>query len=155
MTVKWIRMRETLSGGRCDGRPWPPAGGDVDVPDWEAEHAIRAGYAHEVDPPEPEKKPDPETEQAKAPAPAAQPRLTGWESGQYVQPPPQPEAPATPADVSRETAPEQADHDVPEPPRPADQKQDWVDYAVARGLAADKAAAMSKADLMSRYGGRL
>ena len=70
---------------------------------------------------------------------------------------------ATPASLARATvtapappdSPEPADHDVPEPPRPSDPKQDWVDYAAGQGLPRDKAEAMSKADLMSRFGGRL
>jgi hypothetical protein len=41
------------------------------------------------------------------------------------------------------------------PPAPSGPKQSWVDYAVSQGATADEAAAMTKADLMSRYGGRL
>lgn len=44
---------------------------------------------------------------------------------------------------------------VAETPAPGDPKQAWVDYAVASGAGPDEAAAMTKADLMSRYGGRL
>ena len=138
--LRWIRLRETLSGGRCDGRPWPPGGEMIDVPDWEAEHAVNAGWAYYEDPP-PE--PEPEVVVVKAPEPV---------------PVPVPEKAAAPVTVRAEaaTAPAKAaEPDVPEPPRPSDPKQDWVDYAADRGMDPDKAAAMSKADLMSRYGGRL
>jgi len=137
--VKWIRLRETLSGGRADGRPWPVAGEVVDVPDWEYDHCIAAGWAEHADPPAP-----PKAARAREPEEAPEPEK--------------------PAEVSRE--PESGDGSSlfeqtggaitnPEPPRPSDPKPDWVDYAADRGLARDKAEAMSKADLMSRYGGRL
>jgi hypothetical protein len=52
------------------------------------------------------------------------------------------------------------DDDPPERPKPADPKQAWIDYAVSGAPVADRipepqASGMSKADLMSRYGGRL
>jgi len=129
--TKWIRLRETLSGGRADGRPWPVAGEVVDVPDWEYDHCIAAGWAEHADPPAP-----PKAVKAKEPEKAPE------------------KAPEKPADVLPEAAPEKAP-ELAEPPRPSDPKPDWVDYAADRGLARDKAEAMSKADLMSRYGGRL
>ena len=131
--TKWIRLRETLSGGRADGRPWPVAGEVVDVPDWEYDHCIAAGWAEHADPPAP-----PKAAKVKEPEKASEPEK--------------------PADVLPKAAPEKAPEPEPEPaepPRPSDPKQDWVDYAADRGLARDKAEAMSKADLMSRYGGRL
>ena len=57
--TKWIRMLETLSGGRADGRPWPPAGGVIEVADWEYDHNTNAGWAVHADPPEPEPAPEP------------------------------------------------------------------------------------------------
>jgi hypothetical protein len=42
-----------------------------------------------------------------------------------------------------------------EPPNPHDIKQRWIDYAVARGEPPEVARDMTKADLMSKYGGRL
>jgi hypothetical protein len=42
----------------------------------------------------------------------------------------------------------------PVPPRPAAPKPEWVAFAVASGAAEDEANAMSKAELMERYGGR-
>jgi hypothetical protein len=156
--TKWIRLRETLSGGRADGRPWPVAGEVVDVPDWEYDHCIAAGWAEHADPPappkaakakepekakakEPEKEPakahEPEKTEAHEPEKPAGGKVGLYEGDQVV--------------LAKAPEPETA----PEPPRPSDPKQDWVDYAADRGLARDKAEAMSKADLMSRYGGRL
>jgi hypothetical protein len=42
-----------------------------------------------------------------------------------------------------------------EPPAPHDIKQKWIDYAVLCGENPDTARDMTKADLMSKYGGRL
>jgi hypothetical protein len=128
------------------------AGEAIDVPDWEYDHCIAAGWAEHADSPAPpkavkvpEKAPEPEK-----PA-KAQEGLTPPVT--VPEPPDSPEpADADPVTVSRGFTSEE---DVPEPPRPSDPKQDWVDYAVICGLDADKAAAMSKADLMSRFGGRL
>jgi hypothetical protein len=44
---------------------------------------------------------------------------------------------------------------APVAPGPAAPKAAWIDWAVSQGADQDKAAAMTKADLMSRYGGRL
>jgi hypothetical protein len=143
--VKWIRLRETLSGGRADGRPWPVAGDIIDVADWEYDHCINAGWAEHADPPappEPVKAPEPEPVRVHANAHEPEPE-------EKYKPEPL-------AEVSRETVPEPEPAPEPaEPPRPSDPKQDWIDYAEYRGLDREKAAAMSKADLMSRYGGRL
>jgi hypothetical protein len=178
---KWMRMRESLSGGRYDGRPWPPAGEKIDVPDWEYERSLAAGWAVHADPdpepapPEPVKAPEPEPVRVYASAHKPEPE-------EKYKPEPEParvqarapEPVRVPAEVSRETAPEEdaprwqdefGGSDPPgapapepepaEPPRPSDPKQDWIDYAADQGLDREKAAAMSKADLMSRYGGRL
>jgi len=40
-------------------------------------------------------------------------------------------------------------------PLPADPKQAWVDYAIAQGEDPDVAPRLTKADIMSKYGGRL
>jgi hypothetical protein len=139
--TKWIRLRETLSGGRADGRPWPVAGEVIDVPAWEYDHCIAAGWAEHADPPisTPEKAKDPGPEKAKASEMPPE-EISEWG----------PEHGA----VQEKKVPEQEEA-VSEPPRPSDPKQDWVDYAADRGLPRDKAEAMSKADLMSRFGGRL
>ena len=50
------------------------------------------------------------------------------------------------------------DGEPPEPPKPADPKQAWFDYATATdpgGMAGKKIDDVTKADLMSKYGGRL
>ena len=141
--TKWIRMRETLSGGRADGRPWPPAGEAIDVPDWEYDHAVAAGWAYHDDGP-----PEPEAVVVKVPVPVPVPvPVEAVATGEPDSP--LPEIPLDEADRDTDVP------EVPEPPRPSDPKQDWVDYAVTRGMSEEKATAMSKADLMSRYGGRL
>jgi len=43
----------------------------------------------------------------------------------------------------------------PDVPGPSSPKQAWISYAVTQGAEPDTASAMTKADLMSRYGGRL
>src|SRR5215831_13386439 len=43
--MTWVRMKDHISGGRHDGRDWPPANGTIDVPDWEAQDLIRGGHA--------------------------------------------------------------------------------------------------------------
>jgi hypothetical protein len=109
----------------------------VDVPDWEYDHAVNAGWAVHADPPEPEKSPEPDPEPA---ASVLEVNEAGHPTGNLVP---------------EDGVPEPADAEVPEPPRPADPKQAWVDYAAGQGMDPETAAAMSKADLMSRYGGRL
>jgi hypothetical protein len=42
--VKRVAMREGISGTR-DGIPWPPVGGEIDLPDWEADTLVAAGIA--------------------------------------------------------------------------------------------------------------
>ncbi len=159
--TKWIRLKETLSGGRADGRPWPVAGDAIDVPDWEYDHCIAAGWAVHADPPEPEPAPEPEPEPVQAEV--LEINEAGHPTGNLVQAvPARAEAvadePGQPADEPGQPADEPgqpAEEAVPEPPRPSDPKQAWIDYAVTQGMDEDKAAAMSKADLMSRFGGRL
>lgn len=79
MTQK-IQMVESLLGTRWDDQPWPPAGGALDVPDWEAEHLIRGRFARpwpgDSEPPaqgtsEPAPQPEPP---APEPAPAEPPK---------------------------------------------------------------------------------
>lgn len=165
--LKWIVLRETLSGGRIDGRQWPPAGEMIDVPAWEAEHAVNAGwayYAEEPTAPEPPSVPQPVKAPArpadKAPEPVKQekhPDPAEKSQDRAAQNPPdksgEPDAGKDAGRDAGKDTPVKASE--PEPPRPSDPKQDWVDYAAGRGMSEDKAQAMSKADLMSRYGGRL
>jgi len=41
-----VRMRVAISGSR-NGEDWPPAGGEIDLPDEEAAHLIAQGLAAE------------------------------------------------------------------------------------------------------------
>jgi hypothetical protein len=66
-------------------------------------------------------------------------------------PPPAPEPPPAPA-----PEPEQLPTQAPVlRPMPSDVKQLWIDYAVSQGEDREQAHSMTKADLMSKYGGRL
>jgi len=154
--MRKVRMLIGVSGERHDGRRWPPAGGEIDVPDWEADdlilgqNAMEAGAAAE---PEPEPEPDPGPEPVAEIPPgtlaepwpeqgtgvAAEAGLTAEPVVVAADPPAEPEA-VQPAVAPPPSAPKQA----------------WIDYAV-QAHAADpaEAGAMTKADLMSRYGGRL
>lgn len=40
-----IRMLESISGGRADGREWPPYGGEIEVPDAEGKDLCAAQLA--------------------------------------------------------------------------------------------------------------
>jgi hypothetical protein len=135
------------------------AGDAIDVPDWEYDRCIAAGWAEHADPPAPPKA-------AKAPKKKPEPAVVavtvlevneaGHPTGNVAPAPPfNPDTVAKLQAAEQKKAPEPAEEAVPEPPRPADPKPDWVDYAVTRGMAPEKAALLSKADLMSRYGGRL
>lgn len=43
-----VRMRVTISGTR-NGKPWPPRGKSVDLPDSEAEQMVAGGLAERCD----------------------------------------------------------------------------------------------------------
>ena len=151
----WIVPKETLSGGRCDGRPWPPAGTPIDIPDWEAEHAVNAGWAYYYEPPAAD--PDPGAVREPAAEAVLEAGEAGHPAGDLAPEPPAAKdahAPVQEPVPDPVPVPEPEDED-PDPPRPSDPKQDWVDYAQSRGMSPVTAAAMSKADLMSRFGGRL
>jgi hypothetical protein len=76
---------------------------------------------------------------------------------EVIAPPAPPAAPVPPAATAAAVAPEPAvaAEEPPAPPAPADPKAAWIAYAVSQGAQPDRAAMMTKADLMSRYGGRL
>lgn len=267
-----IRMRWQMSGGRHDGRPWPPGGIDFDVPRWEGEDLIRGGMADPADAesrkiaeglaeqptpghpskldPRPATQIEAEAEGAEERAEAADearqrsaqvrsaeresaeayaeagilgapgsevPDLYDGDEAQYpaaegVRPASQVEAEAgvyedraeNEAKASRDgrrasrkpgpaakgkdegdldepapatgfvvgsaddpageqgsrapehvTAPVMVDAPSPDSPSPGSPKQEWVDYAVSQGADVHAAGGMTKADLMSRYGGRL
>lgn len=138
--MMWIEMVMHMSGTRANGEKYPPGFTPFLVEDWEGEHLIRGGCARQIAPPP-----------GRAQAPVAVPA------------PPAPEPPVPQSEPSPTAAgPEpQAAEPEPEPepdarrPAPSDPKQAWVDYAVAQGLDWDTASRMTKADLQSRYGGRL
>lgn len=175
-----VRMRYQMSGGRHDGRKWPPLGATIEVPDWEGADLIRGEMAVAAG------------KDAKAimDSLAEQP-VAGHPSKVDARPPSQVEgeelaaqaaaeqedaedAPAEPPGELPGLAPDAADADgagsegdtaggedaaesaeAAEAPGPSAPKQVWINYAVSTGADPDTAAAMTKADLMSRYGGRL
>lgn len=171
-----VRMRYQISGARYDGRPWPPGGGIIGVPEWEFRDLIRGGHA------------DPDGKDAAAawqkmvePPPLGRPSkidppVQAGQATEEEQTEPVPEPSAAGAVAAQGMAGDAGQQDSagaaeladlpgipgpaaePEParaPGPAAIKQEWIDYAVSQGASPEQAAAMTKADLMSRYGGRL
>ena len=145
-----IRMLIAISGGRHDDRPWPPAGAEIDVPDHEGQDLLRAGHAVYVAP------------SAPVPPPVETARVVSEGAATAAGPVPRETVPPGPSQAELDDAKAgQAAQDagpVPDempPPAPGDPKQAWVDYAVSQGAGPETAGRMSKADLMSRYGGRL
>ena len=154
-----VRMKDHISGGRWDGRAWPPANGEIEVPEWEATDLIRGqlavlaggGAGRSAVP-----APQPEAPAQNEPGAGASTPLPGR--------PPEP-APVAPPEVSAvaevypaaEVAqlPDAQPPDAEDPPAPGDIKQKWIDYAITQGEDPATAAAMTKADLMSKHGGRL
>ena len=150
----WVQMTITISGGRADGRNWPDRwGAAIDLSAAEAWPLIRAGNAIQVDAPE---KPKPLPPPASlTPAPRSEPAATARGPVAASQPAPEPQA-------IRAWGPEAAPKPEPtpalvdmDPPKPADPKQAWVDYAMAHGETEDEANMQTKAELMQKYGGRL
>ena len=136
--MKKVQMLEYVSGGRWDGTVWPPAGGALMVPDWEADDLIRGRLARlwpwpEEEAAEPEPVPDP-----MEPVPVAPPQVSPL------------------AEASAVGVPALAEQDIPGEgaPKPSAPKGDWVAWAVSCGVSDDEANSMSKAELMERYGGR-
>jgi hypothetical protein len=132
----WVRVFISLSGGRHDGRVWPPLGPDgsaeLDVPEWEMLDLVRAHHAEFlrwVDEPGPE------------PA-VAEPVTVVSEPAQ------------TAAGPVTEPVPDQEQQEVLVP-APSALRQDWVAYAISQGEDAETAGRMTKADLMSKHGTRL
>ena len=132
-----VRMIIGISGGRHDGREWPAAGHEIDVPDHEGDDLIRARHAIYVGPSE-------------APGGTAVPPVTSESSPTSAGPSWEDEHDRLEAVADGTEEPEP----VPEP-KPGDLRQAWVDYAVSQGATEDQANGMTKVDLMSRYGGRL
>jgi len=153
-----VRMIFKISGGRADGRDWPDprgeSGGLIEVPDLEGADLVRGGMAQPGDNfaadrlremgvltavPESAAE-EPAAEPEPAPEPAAEPDVAAA-----------PEAAA--ADAAAASG--EAEAGPPSPPAPHDNKAKWIDYAVSQGEDPDTAPAMTKADLMSKYGGRM
>jgi hypothetical protein len=161
-----------------------PAGSELTVEDWEAEELIRIGLAVPVPDqggegntpvaPEPVAEAPAETEPGAGASagtqqlPGALPQPedgTGVSALAQVSPlasagggtaagAPEPEPVPEPGAGSGDSMPDR-DTAVPAPPAPHENKQRWIDYAVRLGSDPDRAAAMTKAELMSKYGGRL
>lgn len=173
-----------ISGSRHDDRPWPPPGVMFEVPDWEGRDLIRGGNAVPANPAARRAYEDLEwgTEN---PEPAGTQQLPGTPPATTAAPDPAPEPPAPEPPAPEDSAnpadpedsanphaspaadvpgagPDQAQEPAPasgpspaEVPGPSAPKQAWIDYAIAQGAAEGTASAMTKADLMSKYGGRL
>jgi hypothetical protein len=126
----WVVMNKYISGGRHDGREWPPEGAPFEVEDWEGEDLVYHGHAYRVASP------------VQAPPPPPPPA-----------PAPEQEAPAVVEETSPPEPEEPAD-DAPAP-APADPKAAWVAYAVSQGASQAEAESLTKNQLQSAYGGRL
>lgn len=178
-----VRMLTHISGGH-DGVPWPPAGETIEVPDAEgaslirAEIAVAAGkdakavmdsLAEQPTPGHPSKldyRPPSQAEGEKLAAEAAAEQ-------EQQEPAAEEAAPEEPSGELPSLAQDEAGQDeaggdgnaardaaesssVAGAPGPSAPKQAWIDYAVqAHGADVHAAGSMTKADLMSRYGGRL
>jgi hypothetical protein len=180
-----VAMTISMSGGRDDDRPWPGIGVPFEVTKAEGEGLVRWGHAVDLDDrvKPAQLAPNlrlPGTPHVSAPGPVSLPAETA--AGPVDNPPPDPGPVYSSGDLADDaadladnaadlaagdvSADEPAEDDEPEPetqpepPKPADPKQAWIDYAVSGAPVADRipepqASGMSKADLMSRYGGRL
>jgi hypothetical protein len=93
--------------------------------------------------------------------PGPEPSAAGPGAGSGAQDKGEDQAAAGPAEPAADpgpghvTAPVTVDVPRGSAPAPSAAKQEWVDYAVSQGADVHAAGNMSKADLMSRYGGRL
>lgn len=159
-----IRMREVMSGGRHDGRPWPPPGVDFEVPDWEGRDLIAGQLAVPAD------RASRKVAEGLGEQPApGHPSKLDQRPAEAEPPGEPPAAPGAAENRAGETGSDGLDAGAAEPaaghpaagpvtaeaPAPSAVKQDWIDWAIAQGADPELAAAMTKADLMSRYGGRL
>lgn len=167
-----VRMHTQISGTR-DGERWPPAWETIEVPDAEGYDLINAGLAEQADEAEPGQLPGrppasaeaaehSETAQAEAEAAAEHAEVASQEAAEAAE---AARAPAgdgadtgqgEPAETPPAEPPVAADDTPAAAPGPSAPKQAWIDYAVnAHGADVHAASSMTKADLMSRYGGRL
>jgi hypothetical protein len=143
-----VRMIVGVSGYRHDGGKWPPAGTEITVPDWEADDLILGQNAVPCEQDDDEAvTPDPVVSDPRPPSQVESEAAAVRE----------PELPAK-AGATVQAGDEDdggSEPEIAEAPGPGDPKQAWIDYAVASGADVHQAGAMTKADLMSRYGGRL
>lgn len=129
----WIVMAEYISGGHSSGQEWPLPNVPFEVADPEGRQLIQSGLARQIQPPEPAPAPEPAEQEA------ASPEASGalGASGEVLA-------------VSLPAA-----EPLPPAPRATDPKSVWMDYAVSTGMDADDVVEMTKAELQSRFGGRL
>lgn len=122
-----VQMLTYISGGRGDGSAWPHPddGGLLVCGQAEAEHLVAARLARWVPGSE---------ERAVMPADGAE-TAAGATSA------------TPPGDESQG-----GENGAEGSPLVRDPKQDWVDHATAQGASAEAAAAMTKADLIAKYG---
>ena len=120
-----VQMLQHISGGRADGTEWPHLGEILDTDEDEARHLVSGGNARWAVEPGAEER---------AVMPADGPEL----------------AAAVPADDSAGDEPPDAENGSQ--PLVRDPKQAWVDHAVENGATPEEAAAMTKADLIEKYG---
>lgn len=149
-----VRMVSHITGGRHDGRPWPDAGALIEVPEWEGRDLISGRMATLPSPAEQQAWHDehvrPAAEAAEAEAVEAE-QLAEGSGPEIVMSPPDPRA-----EVSAVTPSYGQPAAAGEAPSPSAPKQAWVDYAVSTGkIDVHAAQAMTKADLMHDFGGRL
>lgn len=132
-----IQMVYQMSGGRYDDRTWPTPWTDFEVPDEEGRGLISCGAAMEV-------------VGIVVSAAEAESVVTAAESAAETA-----ALTAKAAESASETAALAAEAPAPAAPRPADPKQDWVDYAVSLGAPRSEAETQTKVQLMAAFGGRL
>lgn len=127
----WVQMMETISGGRPNGEPWPPAGYLLECEDAEGNRLIASRLAQKHTPPAKEK-PEQKHERHERHEQHHQAEAKPAEAGAEAEKP--------------EVLP------VPHPSAPV---QAWRDYAVSKGADPREVAGLSKAQLQQVYGGRL
>ena len=118
-----VQMLQHISGGRGDGTEWPHIGEPLDCGEDEARRLVSGGNARWW----------PDEERAVMPAERAELAAEGL------------------------MTPGAGDGEGPGPengsqPLVRDPKDAWIEHAVASGATAEEAAAMTKADLIGKYG---
>lgn len=167
-----VRMLIHISGGR-NGVPWPPVHGETDLPEAEAIDLIRSEMAVPADDEDAARTAEQPTPghpskvdlRVEAPDVPDEPGSTAEAVVRAEEAEPPGELGNLAPDVAGEdeagdagNAGDAAAEPLPvaAAPGPSAPKQAWIDYAVsAHGADVHAAGNMTKADLMSRYGGRL